>query len=111
MGHRERYVSDCIRVIDERVVALERQLASDIERHKAQPNGPCEAQRLGQATDRVAIMEAKHLARLLASLLDGPYRKAHPYIVAMKRTGWPNSDVLPSEELEAAPPAPTGGRE
>lgn len=68
---KRKFIEDAALVIDGRVKALEAELARDVARG-------VDASSL--AGDRAAIMEAKHLARLVRSLKIGNYRD--PYMAA-----------------------------
>lgn len=71
MGDAKRkYIEDAALVIDGRVAVLE----AELERDKAAGNTA------SWASDRAAIMEARHLARLIRSLKQGSYRD--PYKAA-----------------------------
>lgn len=67
---KRKFIEDAARVVDGRVVALEAELARNIDAK----------QTVCIASDRAAIMEAKHLARLIRSLKRAPYRD--PYKAA-----------------------------
>lgn len=70
MADKRKYLEDAARVIDGRVTALEAELERDIA-----------AKKPWVASDRAAIQEAKHCARLIRSLKQGSYRD--PYRTAM----------------------------
>lgn len=72
---KRKFIEDAARVIDGRVVELEAELARD-EARNPQPTF--------LASDRAAIAEAKHCARLIRKLLLAPYR-GDPHKVAHKR--------------------------
>ncbi len=75
---KSKFIEDAALVIDGRVAALKEELA----RNQAQdPNFPLGA---SGASDRAAILEAEHLARMIRSLAGRPYR-GDPYKVACKR--------------------------
>jgi hypothetical protein len=75
---KKKYIEDCARLIDRRVERLEAELSGEA--------GQAQDDRV-IACDRAAIMEAKHLASLIRSLSEGPYR-GHPHDVARGRRGW-----------------------
>lgn len=70
MEGKRKFLEDAARVIDGRVAALEAELQRDIAKGLT----------MNLASDRAAIGEAKHLARLIRSLKIGPYRD--PYKTA-----------------------------
>ena len=67
---KRKFIEDAAKVIDGRVAALRAE-------ESRYPNGLC-------ATDRAAILEAEHCARLIRLLLIGSYR-SNPYEVAKAR--------------------------
>lgn len=72
---KSKFIEDAALVIDGRVAALKEELA----RNQAQdPKFP------HTASDRSAILEAEHLARMIRSLTLRPYR-GDPYKVACER--------------------------
>lgn len=72
---KRKFIEDAARVIDGRVVALKAELERDTDR--LGPRAPT------IASDRAAILEAEHCARLIRTL-GKPYR-GDPYDVATKR--------------------------
>jgi len=75
---KRKFVEDAALVIDGRVAALKAELARD----EAMGRTGIET-----ASDRAAILEAEHCARLIRALGSAPYR-GDPYDIAMVRTGW-----------------------
>jgi len=72
---KRKFIEDAARVIDGRVAALKAELARDEAKGRAG---------IATASDRAAILEAEHCARLIRSLGRAPYR-GDPYEVANKR--------------------------
>lgn len=68
---KTKFIEDAALVIDGRVKALKEELALN-------PDNPC------AASDRAAIIEAEHCARMIRSLARAPYR-GDPYTVACER--------------------------
>ena len=77
---KAKYLEDAALVIDGRVEALTAEFKRDMERG-------VEASKL--APDRAAILEAKHLSRLIRSLKKSTYRD--PYAAA--RSNWDSGRV------------------
>ncbi len=72
---KAKFIMDAVRVILGRAEDLKSELERKIE---SDPNYPF------KASDRSAILEAEHLARLVSSLAIAPYHK-DPYEVACQR--------------------------
>lgn len=72
---KSKFIEDAALVIDGRVAALKEELARNQER---------DPKFLHSASDRSAILEAEHLARMIRSLARRPYR-GDPYKVACER--------------------------
>jgi len=72
---KRKFIEDAARVIDGRVVALKAELARDEAKGRTG---------VETASDRAAILEAEHCARLIRALGKAPYR-GDPYEVACKR--------------------------
>lgn len=72
---KRKFIEDAARVIDGRVAALKAELARDEARGRTG---------IETASDRAAILEAEHCARLIRSLGKAPYR-GDPYEAAVKR--------------------------
>ena len=74
---KKKFIEDAARLIERRANLLQEEL-----------DGPGQSQPdVSQACDRAAIAEARHLARMVRSLMDGPY-VSHPHDVARGRLGW-----------------------
>ncbi|MEM6847409.1 MAG: hypothetical protein AAF580_04950 [Pseudomonadota bacterium] len=80
-NHRRTGLEDAAALIDQRVAGLRAELERDEARGDTTHVVLC--------SDRAALMEAEHLARLIRSLASAPYdAKAHsPYDVARGRIG------------------------
>jgi hypothetical protein len=78
-GLKRKYLRDAIAVIDGRVAELKNELQRDF--------GTLSEYTI--ASDRAAIAEAEHCARLIATLADKPYR-GDPYGIARRR--WAGGD-------------------
>lgn len=72
---KAKFIEDAAKVIDGRVAALK----AELEREEKKTPPPAYF-----ASDRAAIMEAEHCARLIRALLVKPYR-GDPYEAAHKR--------------------------
>jgi len=72
---KNKFIEDAARVIDGRVAALKKELARNQEKD---PNF------LHSASDRSAILEAEHQARMIRTLALRPYRD-DPYKLALAR--------------------------
>lgn len=80
MSRRAYYVDQCAAVIEERARLLQKELDG--------PVGQSQSDRL-QASDRAAILEARHLARIVRTLADPiKVRGAHPHDIATGRLGF-----------------------
>ena len=75
---KAKFIRDAQALIDRRVELLEAELASEYGQRQCDRSKAC---------DRAAILEAKHLSRLIGVLAEKPYRK-HPYDVASGRLGY-----------------------
>lgn len=71
---KRKFIEDAAKVIDGRVAALEEEYARVAKGQSDRMN----------ASDRAAIAEAKHCARLIRTLARKPYY-GHPYAVAHER--------------------------
>jgi hypothetical protein len=72
---KKKFIIDSVRVILGRAEDLEKELARKLDDDPSYPH---------HASDRSAILEAKHLARLVGSLSSAPYHR-DPYEVACER--------------------------
>ncbi len=72
---KRKFIEDAALVIDGRVAALKAEYETAQHQQSASVN----------ASDRAAIAEAEHCARLIRTLALRPYRGAHPYAVARER--------------------------
>jgi hypothetical protein len=72
VGGKRKFIEDAAKVIDGRVAALKAELARDMERELLPST---------INSDRAAILEAEHCARLIRALARAPYR-GDPYEVA-----------------------------
>lgn len=75
---KRKFIEDAALVIDGRVAVLKAELARD----EAMGRTGIET-----ASDRAAILEAQHCARLIRALAHKSYR-GDPYDIAIGRTGW-----------------------
>lgn len=72
---KAKFIEDAARIIDGRVEDLKEELERENKR---------DPQASHLASDRAAIAEAEHLARMIRTLALAPYHR-HPYLVAMER--------------------------
>ena len=80
-NYRRAGLEDAAALVGERVARLR----AELERSEADGD----AMEIALASDRVAILEAEHLAKLIRSLTTSPYdTKSHtPYVIARGRIG------------------------
>lgn len=84
---RKQGVMQCREIIQERVIALKHELATI---------GQSQSDRV-KASDRAAIMELRHLEKLLGHIEhDYPRGGKHPYLVAQSKSGWSRKGEIPS---------------